>query len=417
MKIKEEHRKKVEERGYKYISTYEKGDYTIDKGILLKRTSQYVRIKCLYCDTEYDIQLVGLINRGHNCRHCCNKYENSFAYHIQVELGEPLNKYWDWERNAVNPYLISKNRNGKSRKGENLKVWLKCDKTNYHGSYEISCQEFIRGNACPYCSKHKVHPKDSFAQYHIDNTDPNFLEKYWSDKNTLNPWQISPQSHKKVWIKCQNKDYHDDYLMSCGKFTHNRRCPLCAIHHWKVHPKDSFGTLYPEKAKYWSAKNESSPFEVASFSNKKYWFICEKCGEEFERRMGSVNRVDTGIKCIKCNASKGEVKIVKILNSFNFTNNIDYVSQKEFEGLVGLRGGNLSYDFYLPKYNLLIEYQGEQHCEYKKGFVKNKKSFIKQLEHDRRKFNYAINNNIDILYIYYWQYDEIEDILNYELQL
>ena len=52
-----------------------------------------------------------------------------------------------------------------------------------------------------------------------------------------------------------------------------------------------------------------------------------------------------------------EIKIEKILKN----NDIRFKPQYKYEGLFGLGGGLLSYDFYLPDYNLLIEYQGEYH--------------------------------------------------------
>lgn len=193
MHINKNHENMVKNRGdkYNYILTYDKGDITIDKGKIIKYKSEYMRVKCPYCGKEYDVKVNGF-RSGNNCSHCCNKYENSFAYHIQVELGEPLNKYWDWEKNTVNPYLIYRH--------SDVEIWIKCINTDYHNSYKTSCMRFYKRYSCPYCSHRggKVHPKDSFAQYHIDNTDPNFLEKYWSDKNTLDPWELPPKSDKKV---------------------------------------------------------------------------------------------------------------------------------------------------------------------------------------------------------------------------
>ncbi|MFR2570265.1 MAG: hypothetical protein ACLS90_00865, partial [Clostridia bacterium] len=69
------------------------------------------------------------------------------------------------------------------------------------------------------------------------------------------------------------------------------------------------------------------------------------------------------------------------------------------------------YDFYLPDYNLLIECQGVQHERFVKGFHKTKDDFKKQLEHDRRKREYAKKNNIDLLEIWYYDIDNIENIL------
>ena len=82
-----------------------------------------------------------------------------------------------------------------------------------------------------------------------------------------------------------------------------------------------------------------------------------------------------------------------------------------------MKGGLLSYDFYLPKYNILLECQGIQHEKFTKGFHESEKDFLKQLEHDRRKFEYAMKNNYIPMEIWYWDIDNIEEILIRELGL
>lgn len=331
-------------------------------------------------------------------------YKNSFAYYIQQELKEPLSKYWDWDKNVLNPYLISK-RSGK-------KIWIKCTKIDYHDSYITTCGHFYDGRRCPYCSHrmNKVHPKDSFAQWGIDNVDKNFLIKYWSNKNTLDPWKLAPRSHKKVWILCQDKNYHNDnggYLTSCDAFYIGNRCVYCKGHR-KIHPKDSFGYLYPNEVKYWSKNNDKSPFEIVVGSGKKYKFYCKDCGKEFEIQLRKIITHNHSMRCRDCTISKGEQKIKEWL----IENNIRFIPQKEFKDLKGMRNGLLSYDFYLPEYNLLIEYQGEQHEKFIKGFYKTKEDFERQLEHDKRKKEYAKDNNIKLLEIWYYDFENIEEILN-----
>ena len=181
----------------------------------------------------------------------------------------------------------------------------------------------------------------------------------------------------------------------------------------KVHPKDSFGSLYPEKAKYWSSNNDKSPYEVSPHTHTKYNFICENCGDEFERSLESLNQANTGVFCRECNSSQLEIKTKNILEKYN----IDYKTQIKYEGLLGLGNGNLSYDFYLPNYNTLIECQCIQHERFIKGFYKTKKDFEKQLEHDKRKKQYAKEHNIDLLEIWYYDIDNIENILINELNL
>lgn len=82
----------------------------------------------------------------------------------------------------------------------------------------------------------------------------------------------------------------------------------------------------------------------------------------------------------------------------------------------------MSYDFYFPKYNLLIEYQGEQHdhpVKYSKNMTDAiaEKRFDKQKENDEKKKDYAEKNNIELLEIWYWDYNNIKDILRRTLNV
>lgn len=208
---------------------------------------------------------------------------------------------------------------------------------------------------------------------------------------------------------CQKKGYHNDnggYETNVYDFYKGNRCPYCTTRRGKVHTKDSFGSLYPEKAKYWSKNNDKSPYEVTPKSGKKYKFICEKCGQEFERDLLHLNQANIGVFCRKCNSSQLEIKTKNVLEKHN----IKYEIQIKYEDLLGLGNGNLSYDFYLPDYNLLIECQGIQHESWRKNWI-TKEDFEKQLEHDRRKREYAKKNNIDLLEIWYYDMDSIEEIL------
>ncbi len=408
--IEDRHKFEVEKYGdYEYIETLYSG-HILPNGRKINKTT-FVKTRHKYCNEIYIVEARYFIELNHRCQNCCGSYENSFAYHIEVELNEPLEKYWDFEKNTVNPYHISMGMNGKNSKGENVKVWIKCQEKDYHGSYEISCNDFVRGHRCGYCYNRKIHPKDSFAQYHIDNTDKDFLTKYWSDKNTVDPWSISPMTHKKVWIKCQKKYHHNSYEISCNSFTRGNRCPYCnTFASKKVHPLDSFGYHNFDKVMSWHPDNDISPFKVAPGSSKKYKFICETCGYKWSAVLHSISK---GHWCPQCASSKGEKEITKWLR----LNNIEFIPQKTYVNLLGLGGGNLSYDFYLPNYNLLIEYQGGQHEKYVRGFYTTKDDFKRQQEHDKRKREYAKENNIRLLEIWYWDFDNIDEILKNELNI
>jgi hypothetical protein len=114
--------------------------------------------------------------------------------------------------------------------------------------------------------------------------------------------------------------------------------------------------------------------------------------------------------CPECAETKGEKRIRKWLEAQKTL----FIPQKEFDGLIGVGGGNLSYDFYLPKQNILIEYQGQFHDGSGNDYMKE--NLDKQQEHDRRKKEFAKQKVIELLEIWYWDFDNIEEILIKRLQ-
>lgn len=155
--------------------------------------------------------------------------------------------------------------------------------------------------------------------------------------------------------------------------------------------------------------------ERADYQKNKtrvYWrCICE-CGNI---KIANTNDLTQGnIQSCGCKHSKGETQIEKYL----YENNIDFISEKTFEDLKSNKGYRLRYDFYLPKYNVLIEYQGIQHYKltmFGDDEQKAKERFKLQKEYDEIKRRYAIEKNINLLYISYLDYDNIASILDTHL--
>lgn len=394
--VEEIHKNNIEKyNDFEYLKTLYTNDILPNGKVINRET--YVQVKHKYCGEIYFVRSRNFSNKIYTCSKCCGSYENSFAYHIEVELGEPIEKYWDFEKNTANPYHISK--------GSHKKVWIKCTEKDYHGSYEMSCDKFINGNRCPYCSSKKVHLFDSFAKYCLDNTDKDFLTKYWSDKNTVDPWTISPNSGKKVWIKCQEKDYHDDYEVSCDKFISGRRCPYCI--NKKVRSLDSFGYHNFDKVQSWHLDNDISPFKVAPNSGKKYKFICPECNNVWSARLADINY---GQWCPQCNSSKGEKEITKWLR----LNNIEFLyDEPYFNDLLSDKNKPLRPDFILPNHKIWIEYDGEFH--YKKYYEDQNYETLKI--HDKSKDEYAKRHGWKLIRIPYYDFDNIEEILKNELNI
>ncbi len=108
---------------------------------------------------------------------------------------------------------------------------------------------------------------------------------------------------------------------------------------------------------------------------------------------------------------KGEQVIAKVLDKYN----IAYIHGKRFNDLRGKRNP-LEYDFYLPKERIAIEFQGEQHFR-AVSYFGGKEKFVIQQKHDEKKRDYAKNNNIRLIEIKYFDFDNIEEILIKELKL
>lgn len=119
-----------------------------------------------------------------------------------------------------------------------------------------------------------------------------------------------------------------------------------------------------------------------------------------------------GSGCHKCRASCGEKKI----NDYLKQNNIEYKAQYpiKLEQQMFSRN-NLKIDFYLPKYNTFIEFNGEQHYKRIPYFHKSEDDFQMQVERDKRLKDYCKKNKIKLIVIKYNQINKIEKILNKEL--
>ena len=142
-----------------------------------------------------------------------------------------------------------------------------------------------------------------------------------------------------------------------------------------------------------------------SKNGKAYWICQCDCGKIKE--IAGIYLRNGNVKSCGCLISSGEKYIEETLNKLE----IKYEKQKFYKGLIGVGGGLLRFDFYLPDYNLLIEYQGKQHYTQYYRFG-GEEEYNKRIEHDRRKREYCKENNIDLLEIPYWKYNQIEEIFN-----
>ena len=254
----------------------------------------------------------------------------------------------------------------------------------------------VRGSGCPSCSLSK---RSKIDWYEFTNRLYKKFGKRW--KYSCNKWGGIFNSI--IEVKCDlhgEKNTHSNNLLKLIS-----PCDECS----KIISKSGEGKKSDEK---WRELWDGKKLELNNIHNNKYDYskviykgvsskikiICPKHGE-FNQLFRSHYYDLNG--CPKCNSSKGEVKISNILT----TNNVKFQTQKKFNPL-----GRKSFDFYLPEYNLCIEYDGRQHFESIDHFG-GKESLKTQKCNDKVKNKFCENNNIDLLRIPYWEYDKIEYIV------
>lgn len=109
-----------------------------------------------------------------------------------------------------------------------------------------------------------------------------------------------------------------------------------------------------------------------------------------------------GKGCPICGESKGEKEIRNIL----LNKKINFIPQHKFDDCKNVN--KLPFDFYLPDYNICIEYHGEQHYKPIKWFGGDT-VFNKLVERDKIKSEYCKLNNIKLFIIPY--FSEVSDSL------
>jgi len=129
---------------------------------------------------------------------------------------------------------------------------------------------------------------------------------------------------------------------------------------------------------------------ISSFN--KITIICNNCQNIFNQSVTAHLNKKNG--CNKCNRSKCE----NLIESYLVSNNIEYIPQHEFNGCFHKK--NLKFDFFLPKYNLCIEYDGEQHFIPRRNDKDNLK-FNSLKIRDNIKNEFCIKNKINLERISY----------------
>jgi hypothetical protein len=261
------------------------------------------------------------------------------------------------------------------------KVTIKC---KLHGEFSQTPDSHKRGHGCPRCNGGIKDNLDIF----IEKSNKIHGGKYDYSLSKYNGTNV------KIDIICKIhglfKQRPNDHLKygchTCGIEKRSKTKSLTINEFIMLSNKKHKNTYDYTKVDYVNHK-------------KKIEIICHSHGMFLQTPNSHLN----GSGCPICRESHGEKKI----NLFLTENKINFIRQKKFKDCRNVRP--LPFDFYLPEYNLCIEFDGSQHYSLKfRGKSTNKIKY-----HDKIKTTYCdgINNRPTLLRISYKQSNNIEDIL------
>jgi len=260
-----------------------------------------------------------------------------------------------------------------------------------HGDFSIVANSHLRGLGC----------RDCYLENRWSNTDE-FIER--AKKVHGNKYTYDNVDYKSsdipVDITCPK---HGDFLQKPTNHLTGQGCKDCFLENQFSNTND-----FIEKAK--KVHGDKYTYDNVDYkgSDKLVDITCPKHGDFSQQAYNHLR----GGGCPRCSESKGELIIAKLLNTLE----IQYDRGKRFENCRGFCKP-LSFDFYLPELNAVIEYDGLQHYEPVKRFG-GKEKFKTQKIYDEIKNKYCKDNGIKMIRIPHTiKFDDILPLINNELQI
>ncbi len=332
-------------------------------------------------------------SKGANCPICASKGKYVCPCRSLQTLRPDLARQWHPTKNDKTPAEISL--------CPGKKFWWFCPKSNCEHLHEwqatISNRSKGKKLSCPFCSNQKRCSCRSLA-----NMRPEIAAQWHPTKNKLSPNEVSYGSTYRAWWLCQKGkcEHPHEWQTTVNNRINGTGCPWCVNR--KICGCNSLAGFFPELISEWSSKNKVLPWQVAPSCNEKYLWECFK-GHEWSTSCAARTILDHG--CPLCKVSHGEKLVRRILESLK----IEYISQYR---ITTEKYRRLYLDFYLPKYNCAIEFDGIQHFEPRKIFG-GEDGFQKVKDRDLWKNIYFTENGISLLRIHYSDTAEIEDGINF----
>lgn len=361
---KEEIEIKINNVCLKYGYTYKMNDYT--------NTFSEILVTCNHHNFQWKTRVGNFIIEKSKCKSCLNdkKIENS----KNISFNKIKEKCDKMNYSFIGLKDKDKNFNVKE------KLIIKCNIDNK--VWYPSTDNFIRKNSnCPTCSNETGIP----INYMIED----IIKKSKETKRTITNLYSIKYATSKLNVICDKCSH--SWNSNYKSFIKHHGCRKCL----NINKLTTIDAITKIKEKCELLNYDFLKFKTPNnlYENIKTK-IQIKCNKNHIFEISYNNFIHSEQGCSICKESKGEVKIRLFLNQ----NKIVFIPQHRFSECRNKRP--LPFDFYVPTYNLLIEYDGQQHFE-QINFNGNKTNLEYIKNNDLIKNDFCKKNNINILRINY----------------
>ena len=256
---------------------------------------------------------------------------------------------------------------------------------NCHKSYITYLDYIVSGRVhqiCPECQSKKRSSKilDLRGKIFGELTPIKLLEETDTEQGAV--WLCQCSCGRKC--KASRKVLMTGEKLSCG---HHRREDITG---------QRFGKL---------VAIEPTDKRTSSGSGSSVIWKCHcDCGNDCEVDVHSLKKGNT-TSC-GCIVSKGEELLKDIFNELN----IKFISQYTFEDCINPRTkAKLKFDFYLPEYNILIEYDGAQHYKVSGKWNDTNEKLQERQYRDELKNTFCYKKHFTLIRIPYWDYNKLNN--------
>ena len=264
-------------------------------------------------------------------------------------------------------------------KGKDIPVIIICPE---HGEFPQTPHDHLSGNGCPKCGLLKR------AQKRRSNTEQ-FIKRAKEIHGDKYDYSVSEYNgaDNPITIICKK---HGPFSIPASKHIQGKGCQKCGNERKGAYRKVSLEDFI-RRAK----EKHGDKYDYSLVDLKNTWskvdIICPIHGVFSQK----VNDHLRGIGCLECGKKFG-VSEREVLSALQDKyGNVEY--QKPFPFLKS-KTSYQKLDYYLPDYNIGIEYQGSQHFGSNKRFG-GEVGYEKVKERDARKFRKCEENGIKMFYI------------------